>query len=101
MHRRDKGRELVEPDLVPPNMRAAIFAASSRFLDADGGSSGILALPVEIDKIPHPAKSRCRNRISIEYNAAPLTSFWFLPSKQPPPEFCGIDLGGRKRDIQR
>ena len=25
----------------------------------DGGSSGNLVLPVEIDKIPHPAKSRC------------------------------------------
>jgi hypothetical protein len=67
----------------------------------DGGSSGILVLPVEIDKIPHPAKSRCWNRISIKYNAAPLTSFWFLASTQPPAEFCRLDLGGRKRGLRR
>ena len=51
----------------------------------DDGSSGILVLPVEIEKIPHPAKSRCWNRISIKDNAAPLTSFWFLASNRPRP----------------
>jgi hypothetical protein len=34
-----------------------------------------LVLPVEIDKIPHPAKSSGGFRISIRYYAAPLTSF--------------------------
>ena len=28
----------------------------------------------------------------MKYNATPLTSFRFLADKQPPPEFCGIDL---------
>jgi hypothetical protein len=52
----------------------------------DGGSSGNLVLPVEIDKIPpYPAKSSGGFRISIRYNAAPLTSFWFPAAKQPGP----------------
>src|SRR5690242_5221802 len=52
-------------------------------------------------QIPRRAKSRCRNRISINYNAAPLTSFRFPATKQPRPEFCRTTWGGRKRDLQR
>ena len=48
----------------------------------DGGSSGILALPVETDKIPCPA-----NRGGIKDSpygfVSPLTSLWFLGPNSP------------------
>ena len=80
---------------------ATILVVSSLWSVGDGGSSGILVLPVEIDKIPCRAKSRCRNRNSIKVlrRSAHLLSVPCEPKQ--PPEFCRIDLGDRKRDLGR
>jgi hypothetical protein len=46
MNGRDQRRELVEPELVQTNIRGENRGGGSRSSDADGGSSGILALHV-------------------------------------------------------
>jgi hypothetical protein len=61
-----------------------MLVVSSLSSVGDSGSSGILVLPVEIDKIPYPAKSRRRLQDLHSYYAAPPTSFWFLAAKGPP-----------------
>jgi hypothetical protein len=56
----------------------------------DGGASGILVLPVEIDKIPpYPAKSSGGFRISIKYYAAPLPPSG-SPSQNTPSAFAHL-----------
>jgi hypothetical protein len=67
----------------------------------EGGSSGILVLHVEIDKYHTRPNLDVEITSPLRYYAAPLTSLWFLAAKQPPAEFCRIDLGGRKRDLRR
>jgi hypothetical protein len=83
MNGRDQSRELIGRDLVPPNIGGGDHRCKLSIGRYGRCFVGQFGSPCQDHQNTTRGKSRRRFRISIRYYAAPLTSFWFLPSKQP------------------